>query len=68
MSDRDVVGVLKKYEHFLSPNDGGVTFSGGEPLLQPTFVKSVFEKAKDMGLTTCLDTSGHGNPRIWSKV
>ncbi|KAL7506221.1 hypothetical protein ACHAXN_003493 [Cyclotella atomus] len=67
VSDTEVVNVLNRYKHFLEPNDGGITFSGGEPLLQPNFVSSVFKQAKDMGLTTCIDTSGHGNPKIWDQ-
>ena len=67
VSDEQVGNVLKKYEGFLRPNNGGITLSGGEPLLQPAFVNSVFKKAKGMKLTTCLDTSGHGNRRIWDQ-
>ncbi len=36
---------------------GGITVSGGEPLLQPEFVAELFEKAKAEGVTTCLDTA-----------
>jgi len=67
MSDKQVGNILHKYHTFLKPNNGGLTFSGGEPLLQPEFVKSVFKRAKDMKLTTALDTSGHGNPEIWDQ-
>lgn len=38
--------------------DGGITVSGGEPLLQIDFVLDLFKKAKAMGITTCLDTAG----------
>lgn len=38
--------------------DGGVTFSGGEPLLQAEFVKETFSILKKQGINTCLDTSG----------
>lgn len=37
---------------------GGVTVSGGEPLLQATFVKAFFKACRQKGMNTCLDTSG----------
>lgn len=38
--------------------NGGITVSGGEPLLQIDFVTELFEKAKSENIHTCLDTSG----------
>lgn len=38
--------------------DGGITVSGGEPLLQIEFLTELFEKAKEEGIHTVLDTSG----------
>lgn len=38
--------------------NGGVTVSGGEPLLQAKFVIELFKKLKDIGIHTALDTSG----------
>lgn len=38
--------------------DGGITASGGEPLMQLAFLTELFEEAKKWGIHTCLDTSG----------
>ena len=39
-------------------NDGGVTFSGGECLMQPEFVTEALKKCKEVRLNTTIDTSG----------
>jgi len=45
-----------KYKSFIK--QGGLTISGGEPLMQPAFVHAMFAMAKAEGLHTALDTSG----------
>jgi pyruvate formate lyase activating enzyme len=47
---------VKKYKSF--HKSGGLTLSGGEPLMQPDFVQAMFKMAKDEGIHTALDTSG----------
>jgi pyruvate formate lyase activating enzyme len=54
----DVLDRIKRYRPFLQAAGGGVTLSGGEPLLQPSFTRAVLAGAKDLGLHTALDTSG----------
>ncbi|MCR5232102.1 MAG: pyruvate formate lyase-activating protein [Acholeplasmatales bacterium] len=39
-------------------NNGGVTISGGEPLLQMDFLIELFKKFKEKGVSTCIDTAG----------
>jgi pyruvate formate lyase activating enzyme len=38
-------------------SEGGITVSGGEPLLQMEFVTDLFQKAKEQGVSTCIDTA-----------
>ncbi|MDQ8192997.1 pyruvate formate-lyase-activating protein [Coraliomargarita sp. SDUM461004] len=45
-----------KYKSFI--RKGGLTLSGGEPLMQPDFVEAMFTLAKEAGIHTTLDTSG----------
>lgn len=52
----EILDDYKKYESFLK--DGGLTVTGGEPLMQIDFVTELFEEAKKRKIHTCLDTSG----------
>jgi pyruvate formate lyase activating enzyme len=48
---------ILRYKNYFGA-DGGVTVSGGEPLMQPEFVLSLFSLCRDAGIHTALDTSG----------
>ena len=50
---------IARYRRIFEATGGGVTFSGGEPLMQPAFVARLLRGAKEMGLHTALDTSGY---------
>jgi pyruvate formate lyase activating enzyme len=49
---------LADFAPMLRAMGGGITISGGEPLVQPAFTRGLFAEAKRMGLHTALDTSG----------
>ena len=56
----ELADLLNKQADILRGGEGGVTFSGGEPLAQAAFVAEVIQKLE--GLHVTLDTSGFGSP------
>lgn len=52
---------IDRYADLFKATGGGITFSGGESMMQPAFVSRVFRASKEMGVHTCLDTSGFLN-------
>lgn len=55
---------IHKYRHSLQTMHGGLTISGGEPLMQHRFVLRVFEAAQQLGVHTALDTNGYLGDRL----
>ncbi len=53
----DILTQVKKYKNYIMPN-GGVTVTGGEPLLQVKFLIEFFKELKKEKIHTCIDTSG----------
>ncbi len=52
-----ILEMAKRYREYFGAN-GGITLSGGEPLLQSVFAKELFALCRENGINTCLDTSG----------
>lgn len=59
ISPQELVEKVEKYRNYFG-EDGGVTFSGGEPLLQPEFLLECLKLCKEKHIHTCLDTAGVG--------
>ena len=55
---------LRKYRQGLKVMAGGVTFSGGEPLMQDRFIVKLLAGAKTMGIHTTLETNGYLSERL----
>jgi pyruvate formate lyase activating enzyme len=55
---------IEKYAKVLKISGGGVTISGGEPMVQRPFVTRIFRRCKELGLHTCMDTAGRLGDRM----
>ena len=60
---RELVDKALRFRSYFG-QEGGITLSGGEPLLQAAFGAEVFRLCREEGLNTCLDTSGC----VWNEV
>ncbi len=54
----ELIKQIEKYRTYIDNSGGGVTVSGGEPLVQAEFVTELFKELKSIGIHTALDTSG----------
>jgi pyruvate formate lyase activating enzyme len=55
----EVIAEVMKDKRYYDTSGGGITISGGEPLMQPEFTLEILEAAKGQNLHTCLETCGH---------
>lgn len=53
----EIFNKIMNYKNYICPN-GGVTITGGEPLLQAKFIFELFTKLRKQNIHTCIDTSG----------
>jgi len=63
----DVIEVVRRDLMFYEESGGGVTFSGGEPLLQPEFLDALLTLSKSAGMHTAIDTSGYTDFGLFEK-
>jgi len=54
----EIIKKALRYKPYMDSTNGGITISGGEPLLQPTFLGELLSKAKSKKIHTAIDTSG----------
>lgn len=57
----EIFDQIKRYKPYFKSSNGGVTVTGGEPLLQVKFLIELFKNLKKAGIHTCIDTSGMVN-------
>lgn len=68
MSVEEVVKELLKDKIFYDESGGGVTFSGGEPLVQKTYLLELLKEMKKLGIHTTIDTCGYASSETIKEV
>ena len=61
MTPDEIVQKIVRFKPYFNRSGGGVTFSGGDPLLQPEFLLECLKLCKQNGIHTALDTAGFGD-------
>jgi pyruvate formate lyase activating enzyme len=64
----DILEILDKERVFINQSKGGVTFSGGEPMLQLEFLLGVLKACKENGYHTAVDTSGYSSAENYKSI
>lgn len=67
----DAEGLVREIEKdvvLFDNSGGGVTFSGGEPLFQPAFLRETLIQCRRRGMHTALETSGHAPPETFESI
>ena len=64
----ELIQTIQSDTIFFDESGGGVTFSGGEPLMQPEFLREVASRCMDTNIHTALDTSGYAPQEVLMKI
>ena len=68
MSVKEILEEIEKDRIFYEESGGGVTFSGGEPLLQPDFLNTLLNECKERAIHTTVDTCGFAQYEIIDRI
>ncbi len=68
MDTDEVLEMLGEDRQAFRESGGGLTVSGGEPLVQPGFTEELLRRAKKAGFSTCLDTCGIGEWALFERL
>jgi pyruvate formate lyase activating enzyme len=68
ISSEELAGIIARDKQFYKNSGGGVTFSGGEPLMQPAFLLDALQKCKDLGIHTAVETCGWATKKVFEDI
>ena len=68
ITPEEVLRTAKRYQPYYKKSGGGITFSGGEPLVQGEFLLESLKLLKAEGINTAIDTSGYGYEKYYKEI
>jgi pyruvate formate lyase activating enzyme len=68
MTVREVMADIEREIPFYDESRGGATFSGGEPLMQPTFLSALLKACRAQEIHTVVDTSGFAHWKVFEQI
>lgn len=68
VSDTEVMETVKRDVPFYETSGGGITLSGGEPLMQPEFAFSLLKLSRENGINTAVETAGFASWSVFEKI
>lgn len=68
ITTEELFNIILGDQIFFEESNGGVTFSGGEPLIQADFLFEIIKKCKQIGIHTCIDTTGFASEKTIEKI
>jgi pyruvate formate lyase activating enzyme len=68
VADDDLVREIARDVPFFDESGGGVTFSGGEPFMQPDFLEAMIRRCRERGIHTAVDTCGMVEPSVFARI
>jgi pyruvate formate lyase activating enzyme len=68
MNTSQVLAEIERDRTFFEGSGGGATFTGGEPLAQPLFLKELLSACREAGISTVVDTCGHAPWQVLNEI
>lgn len=68
MTPTEIMQEITKDRIFYDESNGGVTFSGGEPLMQHQFLEELLTACQKAGIHTAVDTTGYASKKVFEKI
>lgn len=68
ITDDELLKTIQGDQIFFEESGGGVTFSGGEPLMQADFLTEMLKKCEENNIHTCVDTTGFASEKTIRKI